>query len=228
MTSFEKNNTIHPLMASAAPQGPPGGGAPPAGGGRQQGGAPPAGGGPGGGAPAMGGGGGMIGGGPGGQQQAQAAPDFSQKLSKYVLPSKPITDSDIAGVRTMIDAVCAEITSSIKSAKVTDETIKTGVLGFRDWLKKQGCVANVTIPYTIESADKYGAEIFAVYPGQLPFHFEFKMTGSANKPYRLLLFITKVDGFSVASLVGNRTTITGVPMPKDWPENPWTYWNNPV
>ncbi len=176
-----------------------------------------------------GGGGGMMGGGPGGQRgKAQAAPDFSQKLSKYVLPSKPITDSDIAGVRTMMDAVCAEITGSIKSAKVTDETLKTGVLGFRDWLKKQGCVANVTSPYDIDSADKYAAEIFAVYPGQLPFHFEFKMAGSANKPYRLLLFITKVDGFSVASLVGNKTTITGVPMPKDWPENPWTYWNNPA
>jgi hypothetical protein len=213
MTSFEKNNTFHPLMAAA--QGPPGGGAPPAGGG------------PGGGGPGGGGGGPQMGGGPMGQrQQGQAAPDFSQKLSKYVLPSKPITDSDIAGVRTMMDAVCAEITGSIKSAKVTDETIKTGVLGFRDWLKKQGCVANVTSPYTIESADKYAAEIFAVYPGQLPFHFEFKMAGSANKPYRLLLFITKVDGFSVASLVGNKTTITGVPMPKDWPENPWTFWNS--
>lgn len=170
----------------------------------------------------------MMGGGPGGKQ-AQATPDLGQKLSKYVLPSKPITDSDIAGVRTMMDAVCAEITTSIKSAaKVSNETLKTGVLGFRDWLKKQGCVANVTSPYTIESADKYDAEIFAVYPGTLPFHFELKMAGSANKPYRLLLFITKVDGFSVASLVGNKTTLTGVPFPKDWPENPWTYWNNPV
>lgn len=173
-----------------------------------------------------GGGGGMMGGGPGGQGQAQAAPDLGPKLSKYVLPSKPITDSDIAGVRTMMEAVCAEITTSIKSAKVTDETLKTGVLGFRDWLKKQGCVANVTSPYTIESADRYAAEIFAVYPGTLPFHFEFKMAGGANKPYRVLLYITKVDGFSVASLVGNKSTITGVPMPKDWPENPWTYWNS--
>ena len=78
----------------------------------------------------------------------------------------------------------------------------------------------------VESAEKYAAEIFAVYPWQLPFHFEFKMAGSANKPYRVLLFITKVDGFSIASLVGNRTTIVGVPMPKDWPENPWTFWNS--
>jgi hypothetical protein len=202
MTSFEKNS--HPLMAAAAPQA----GGPPQGGG-------------------MPGGGPMMGGGPGGQR-GQAAPDLGQTLSKYVLPSKPITDSDIAGVRTMMDAVCAEITTSIKSAKVSDETLKTGVLAFRDWLKKQGCVANVTSPYSIESADKYAAEIFAVYPGTLPFHFEFKMAGSANKPYRVLLFITKVDGFSVASLVGNKTTLTGVPFPKDWPENPWTYWNNPV
>ena len=169
-----------------------------------------------------------MGGGPGGQRGGQAAPDLGQKLSKYVLPSKPITDSDIAGVRTMMDAVCAEITASIKSTKVNNETIKTGVLGFRDWLKKQGCVANVSSPYNVESAEKYAAEIFAVYPGSLPFHFEFKMAGSPNKPYRLLLYITKVDGFSVASLVGNKTTFTGVPVPKDWPENPWTYWNNRV
>jgi hypothetical protein len=221
MTSFEKNNTLHPLMASAAPQGPPGGGG-------QQGGGPPSGGGPGGGGGMPGGGGPMLGGGPGGQRGGQATPDLSQKLSKYVLPSKPITDSDIAGVRTMMDAVCAEITSSIKSGTVTYETLKTGVLGFRDWLKKQGCVANVTSPYNIESAEKYAAEIFAVYPGSLPFHFEFKIAGSPNKPYRVLLFITKVDGFSVASLVGNKTTFTGVPVPKDWPENPWTYWNNRV
>jgi hypothetical protein len=180
----------------------------------------------------MGGGAPQAGGGPGGgggpmgqRQQGQAAPDFGQTLSKYVLPSKPITDSDIAGVRTMMDAVCSEITSSIKSAKMSDETIKTGVLGFRDWLKKQGCVANVTSPYDIDSADKYAAEIFAVYPGTLPFHFEFKMAGNVTKPYRLLLFITKVDGFSVASLVENKT-INGVPVPKDWPENPWSYWNN--
>jgi hypothetical protein len=217
MTSFEKNT--HPLMAAAVPQGPPGGGG-------QQGGGPPAGGGPSGGGGMPGGGGGMMGG-PGGQR-GQAAPDFSQKLSKYVLPSRPITDIDIAGIWVMMEAVCAEITTSIKSAKVTNETLKTGVLSFRDWLKKQGCVANVTSPYTIESADKYDAEIFAVYPGSLPFHFEFKVAGSPNKPYRLLLYITKVDGFSVASLVGNKTTFTGVPFPKDWPENPWTYWNNPV
>jgi hypothetical protein len=211
-SNFAEDN----LIASAEPQGPPGGGGAP------QAGGPPGAGGAGGGMP---GGGGMMGGRSGGQQ-GQAAPDFGQKLSKYVLPSKPITDSDIAGVRTMMEAVCAEITGSIKSAKVTDETIKTGVLGFRDWLKKQGCVANVTSPYTIESSEKYAAEIFATYPGMLPFHFEFKMAGSASKAYRVLLFVTKVDGFSIASLVDNRTTITGVPMPKDWPENPWTFWNS--
>jgi len=162
------------------------------------------------------------------RQQGQAAPTLAEKLTKFALASGPVADKDMAGIRDMIEAVCAEISTSIKSAKVSDETLKTGVLGFRDWLKKQGCVANVTSPYHVESADKYAAEIFAVYPGTLPFHFEFKMAGSANKPYRVLLFVTKVDGFSVASLVGNKTTFTGVPVPKDWPENPWTYWNNRV
>jgi len=195
-------------MASVQPQqGPPGGGGPQMGGG-----------------PAMG----QMGGGPGGQRQpAQAVPTLAQKLAKYVLPSRPVTDSDMPGIKAMIDAVCGEISTSIKSAgqKVDDEAIKSGVLGFQDWLKKQGCVTQVTSPYDVDSADKYAGEIFATYPGMLPFHFEFKMAGNVTKPYRLLLFITKVDMFSLASLVENKT-INGVPVPKDWPENPWTYWNN--
>ena len=159
-------------------------------------------------------------------QKAQAAPTLAQKLGRYVLPSRPVADSDMPGIKTMIDAVCGEISTSIKSAgqKVDDEAIKSGVLSFQDWLKKQGCVTRVSSPYDIEFTDKYASKIFATYPGTLPFHFEFKMAGNANKPYRLLLFITKVDLFSLASLVENKT-INGVPVPKDWPNNPWSYWN---
>lgn len=198
-------------MASATPQGPPQGGGPQMGGGPGMGGGAPMGGGP--------------GGGPRGQ--AQAAPALAQKLSKYVLPSRPVSESDMAGIKAMIDGVCGEISTAIKSAgqKVDDQAIKSGVLGFRDWLKQQKCIDKVTSPCSIESADKYAAEIFATFPGMLPFHFEFKMAGNATKPYRLLLFVTKVDLFSLATLVENKT-IGGVPVPKDWPENPWTYWNN--
>ena len=209
------------MLASAQPQQGqmPGGGGPPSG---QR-----TGGGPGMGQPQqMGGGGGPMMGQPQ-QGQAQGAASLAPKLAKYVLPSRPVTDSDMPGIKTMIDAVCGEISTSIKSAgqKVDDQVIKSGVLGFQDWLKKQKCVDKVSSPYNIESADKYAAEIFATFPGTLPFHFEFKMAGNANKPYRLLLFITKVDLFSLASLVENKT-INGVPVPKDWPENPWSYWNN--
>lgn len=159
--------------------------------------------------------------------KAQGAAALAPKLAKYAMPSGPVTDNDMPAIKATLAAVCAEISTSTKSAgqKVDDEAIKSGVLGFQDWLKKQKCVDKVTSPYDVNSADKYAAEIFATYPGMLPFHFEFKMAGNVTKPYRLLLFITKVDGFSLASLVENKT-INGVPVPKDWPENPWSYWNN--
>ena len=168
-----------------------------------------------------------MGGGPMGQRQAQAAPDLGQKLSKYVLPSKPITESDISGVRTMMDAVCAEISSSIKSAgqKVDNDVLKSGILGFQDWLKKQGCVEKATTRYDIESTDKYTSQIFFTYPGTLPFDIDFKMAGNVKKPYRLLLYVTKVDLFKLASLVENKS-IAGVPVPKGWPRNPWSYWTD--
>jgi len=200
MTSFEKNNTIHPLMASAeSKQGPPGGGGPSA-----------------------------IGGGPMGQrQQGQAAPDLGQKLSKYVLPSRPVTDSDISGIKDMIEAVCAEISASIKSAgqKVDNDAIKSGLLGFQDWLKKQGCVSQASTRYAIESTDKYPAEIFETFPGTVAFDVAFKQAGNAKKLYRLLLFVTTVDLFSFGSLEENRTT-AGIPVPKNWPQNPWSYWTD--
>ena len=176
----------------------------------------------------MGGGGGPMMGQPQ-KGQAQGAASLAPKLAKYALPTGPVTDNGIPGIKATIDAVCAEISTSIKSAgkKVDDEAIKSGVLGFQDWLKKQKCVEKVTSPYDVDSADKYAAQIFATFPGTLPFHFEFKVDGNGTKPYRLLLFITKADLFSLASLVENKT-INGVPVPKDWPENPWSYWNNRI
>ncbi len=199
MTSFEKNDTLHPLIAAA--QGPPGGG------GQQQG-----------------------GGGPMGQRQqgqGQNTPALAQKLSKYVLPSRAVTDSDIAGIKTMIAAVCVEISGSIKSAgqKVDNDALKSGILGFQDWLKKQGCIEKASTRYDIESTDKYAGQIFFTYPGTLPFDIDFKMAGSVKKPYRLLLYVTKVDLFTLASLVENKS-LAGVPVPKGWPKNPWSYWTD--
>jgi hypothetical protein len=194
------------MLASAGSlQGPPGGAGPQAAGG---------------GAPQMGGG-------RGGQRgQGQNTPDLAQKLSKYVLPSKAIADSDLPGVKTMIDGVCKEINASIKAAgqKVDYEVIKSGILDFQSWLKRQGCVRQASTRYDIESTEKYTDQIFFTYPGTLAFDIDFKMAGNTKKPYRLLLFVTKADLFNVASLVEN-STIDGVPVPKDWPNNPWSYWN---
>jgi len=191
-------------MASAELQGPGGG---------PQGGARP--------------GGGQAGGPMMGQpQQGQAAPDFGQKLSKYVLPSKPISDNDMPEIKAAIDAACKAINASIKAAgqRVDYEVIKSGLLGFQSWLKRQGCVRQASTRYDIESTEKYTNQIFFTYPGTLAFDIDFKMAGNAKKPYRLLLFVTKADLFNVASLVEN-STIDGVPVPKDWPNNPWPYWN---
>jgi len=197
MTSFEKN--IHPLMASAAPQGPPGGGGP------------------------------GMGGAMGGQPHpgsAKDAPSLAQLLTKYAMPSMLVSDSDIPGIKAAIDAACKAINASIKAAgqKVDYEVIKSGLLSFQIWLKRQGCVSHASTRYDIESIDKYLDQIFFTYPGTLAFDIDFKMAGNTKKPYRLLLFITKADLFNVASLVEN-TAIDGVPVPKDWPNNPWPYWN---
>jgi hypothetical protein len=181
---------------------------------------------PGGGGPQMGLPG-QMGGGSGGQWgQGQNTPELAQKLSKYVLPSKAIADSDLPGIKTMIDGVCKEINASIKAAgqKVDYEVIKSGILDFQSWLKRQGCVRQASTRYDIESTEKYTDQIFFTYPGTLAFDIDFKMAGNAKKPYRLLLFVTKADLFNVASLVEN-STIDGVPVPKDWPNNPVSYWN---
>jgi hypothetical protein len=195
----EKNDM---LAAAGSLQGPPGGGGP-QGDGRSQ----------------AAGGGGQRG-------QGQNTPDPAQKLSKYVLPSKAIGDSDLPGIKTMIDGVCKEINASIKAAgqKVDYEVIKSGILDFQSWLKRQGCVRQASTRYDIESTEKYTDQIFFTYPGTLAFDIDFKMAGNTKKPYRLLLFVTKADLFKVASLVEN-STIDGIPVPKDWPNNTWSYWN---
>ena len=171
-------------------------------------------------------GGGMMGGGPGGQRGGQAVPDFGQKLAKIALPSGPVSDKDIPAIKAVIDQACSEISTTIKSAgqKVNYDTIKSGLLGFQDWLKRQGCVRQASTRYDIESTEKYTNQIFFTYPGTLAFDIDFKMAGNTKKPYRLLLFVTKADLLNVASLVEN-STIDGVPVPKDWPNNPWSYWN---
>jgi len=161
------------------------------------------------------------------RQQGQAVPTLAEKLAKFALPSEPVAEKDMAGIKDVIGSVCAEISASIKSAgqKVDNEVLKQGILGLQDWLKKQGCIEKASTRYDVESTDKYASQIFFTYPGTLPFDIDFKMAGNVKKPYRLLLYVTKIDLFTLASLVENKS-LAGVPVPKGWPKNSWSYWTD--
>ena len=141
------------------------------------------------------------------------------------MPSGPISDKDIPQIKTVIVRALNEINGSIKASgqKVDYETIKSGILGFQKWIKQQGCVSQASSRYDIESTEKYPTQIFVTYPGTLAFDINFKMSGSNKNPYRLLLFVSKVDLFAMASLVENKS-LAGVPVPKGWPKNPWSFW----
>ena len=102
--------------------------------------------------------------------------------------------------------------------RADDQTIKSGMLTFQDWLKRQGCISQASTTYDLEAADKYSDNIFFTYPGQLPFDIVFRMEGDMKKPYRLLIFVTRVDLFNFASLVENKS-INGVPALKNWPSS---------
>ena len=161
------------------------------------------------------------------RQQGQAAPTLAEKLAKFALPSGPVADKDVAVIKDVIDSICTEISGSIKSAgqKVDNEVLKSGIVGFQDWLKRQKCIEKASTRYDIESTDKYSSQIFFTYPGTLPFDIDFKMAGSNKNPYRLLLYVTKVDLFKLASLVENKS-LAGVSVPKGWPKNSWSYWTD--
>ena len=96
------------------------------------------------------------------------------------------------------------------------QTIKSSILTFQDWLKRQGCISQASTTYDLEATDKYSDNIFFTYPGQLPFDIVFNMGRDMKKPYRLLIFVSTVDLFNFASLVENKS-IGGVPALKNWP-----------
>ena len=159
--------------------------------------------------------------------QLQRGPSLSQNLKAYSLPKGTITQNDMPKIKTIIQQALGNIGESIKTAgqRADNQTIKSGILAFQDWLKAQGCVSQASTTFDIESADNYSENIFMTYPGQLPFDIDFKMEGSAQKPYRLLIFVTTVDLFTFASLVENKS-IGGVPVPESWPKDTWSYWRD--
>jgi hypothetical protein len=146
-----------------------------------------------------------------------------QGLEAYSLAEGAITENDIPRIKTAMQQVLDKINESLKSAGQAKnrsdlKPIKSGILAFQDWLKRQGCISQASTAYDIEATDKYSENIFVPYPGQLPFDIVFKMGGKMKKPYRLLIFVTTVDLFSFASLVENKS-IGGVPALKNWPSS---------
>lgn len=155
-------------------------------------------------------------------QQQMGQPDMgsslSQGLKAFSLPSKPITDGDISGVKTIIEQVLDKISEPVKTAgrKSDYQIIKSNIITFQDWLKAQGCISQVSTSYDIGNTDKYPDHIFFTFPGQLPFDIIFNMGKDVKKPYRLLIFVTPAELFNFGSLVENKT-IKGVPALKNWP-----------
>ncbi len=148
-----------------------------------------------------------------------------QGLDAYVLPAGTITADDLPGIKTVIRQVLAKISESSKSAgkRADDQTIKSCLLTFRDWLGGQGCVKQVSTTYKIEDTDTYADSIYLTFPGQLPLDIMFNMGGDDQKPYRLMIFVSSFDLLNFGSLVEN-TTLGGVAFPPSWPKDPWSYW----
>lgn len=157
--------------------------------------------------------------------QPQRGSSLSQGLKGYSLPTGTIRQNDIPHIKTIIRQVLGKISESMKSAgnRADYQTIKSGILTFRDWLKAQECVSQASTTYDIETTDKYSDTFFITYPGQLPFDIVFNMEGDIKKPYRMLMFVSTVDFLNLGSFVENKS-IGGVPFPKSWPKDTWSYW----
>lgn len=149
-----------------------------------------------------------------------------QGLDTYTLPAGTITEADLPEIKTIIQEVLGKISESGTSAgnRADDQTIKSCLLTFQDWLKGQGCVHQVSTTYNIEATDTYPDSIFMTHPGQLPFDIVFNMGENVQKQYRLLIFITSFDLFTFASLVENKS-LGGIAAPPNWPKDPWSYWD---
>ena len=150
-----------------------------------------------------------------GQPQRGSSPD--QGLEAFSLPSGAIAENDIPKIKNTIKQVLDKLSESKKSAekRSDNQTIKTGILTFQEWLKKQGCVIQASTTYDLEAADKYSENIFVPSPGQLPFDIIFNM-GEVKKQHRLMIFVSTIEFLRFGSLVENKS-VGGVPALKNWP-----------
>jgi len=150
--------------------------------------------------------------------QPQGGETSGRGLEAYSLPAGTITENDMPRIKTVIQQVLTKISESGKSAgkRADYQTIKSGILTFQDWLRRQGCVSQASTTYDLAATERYSENIFMTYPGQLPFDIVFKMGGDAKKQHRLLIFVSTFDLFDFGSLVENKS-IGGVPALKNWP-----------
>jgi len=150
---------------------------------------------------------------------------MSQGAEEYALPSGRITEDEIPRMKTAMQEVLKKISEARKSTgKRSDNTaIKSGILDFQEWLRKQGCISQASSAYDLEASDKYSENIFITYPGQLPFDIVFR-TGEDTKQYRLLLFVSPVEFLRFGSFVENR--LEKIPVPQNWPKNYTPYFKN--
>jgi len=152
--------------------------------------------------------------------QPQGGASHVQGLGVFSLPSGPITENDLPQIRTVIQQALDKLSESKKSAgKISDnQTIRTGILTFQNWLQQQACVNQASTTYDLEAIDKYSENIFVPSPGQLPFDIVFKIAGDVKKQHRLMIFVSAVDFLKFGSLVENKS-IGGVPALKNWPSS---------
>ncbi|GEM_PF-2409387 len=152
--------------------------------------------------------------------QSQMGASLSQGLETYSLPAGPITENDLPRIKIVIQEVLDKISKSKKSAgkSIDYQSIRSSILVFQDWLNRQGCISKASTTYNLELTDKYSQNIFWTYPGQLPFDIIFNMGTEVKKQHRLLIFVSTVDLFDLASLVENKST-GGVPALKNWPSS---------
>jgi hypothetical protein len=157
----------------------------------------------------------------------QMGASSGQELEAYSLPKGAITGNDIPQIKAVIQQALNKLSESRKSAgkRSDNESLKSGILSFQDWLKKQGCISQASSTYNLEASDKYSDNIFITYPGQLPFDIVFNMGGGNTKQFRMLLFVSPVDFLKLGTLVENKS-LGGVPVPPKWPKDTSSYWKD--
>ena len=139
--------------------------------------------------------------------QPQSQDNLLQELQAFSLPAGTITKSDIPPIKTVIQQVLKKISENKKSAGQTRENSEvkpfvSGILIFQDWLKEQGCVDEVSIPY-VQPSGEYLSVVFKSYPGEVPINIFFNTGTEQTEQYRLLVYVSPTDIIKFASLIEN-------------------------